>query len=251
MRLFQESGVFHYDKISIEQSKFSSLDLNKVARYFDFFEIKFEEEDVVNILKNIDVLDDLGQHLTVGGNLVFGINPQKFMPEAVISFGRFKGNEISSELIDKKIFEGTLDSQIDNCLSSIKANFLYSSDIEGLKRVDTHNNIPDKVIRELLVNASVHRDYSITGSRIRVFIFDNRLEIRSPGKLPNSVSIDKMKFGVSYARNPIIVKFMSNLRYIDKMGRGIPMIIRELNKIGLSIEFEEVGYEFVATIYLS
>jgi ATP-dependent DNA helicase RecG len=117
--------------------------------------------------------------------------------------------------------------------------------------VDTHNNIPDKVIRELLVNASVHRDYSITGSRIRVFIFDNRLEIRSPGKLPNSVSIDKMKFGVSYARNPIIVKFMSNLRYIDKMGRGIPMIIRELDKIGLKIEFEEVGYEFVATIYLS
>jgi ATP-dependent DNA helicase RecG len=104
MRLFQESGVFHYDKISIEQSKFSSLDLNKVARYFDFFEIKFEEEDVVNILKNIDVLDDLGEHLTVGGNLVFGINPQKFMPEAVISFGRFKGNEISSELIDKKNF---------------------------------------------------------------------------------------------------------------------------------------------------
>jgi ATP-dependent DNA helicase RecG len=82
-----------------------------------------------------------------------------------------------------------------------------------------------------------------------LFKFQNRLEFRSPGRLTNTVSIEKIRHGVSYARNPVILKFMENLRYIDQLGRGIPMVILEAAKIGGDVTFEEVGEEFVVRLY--
>lgn len=105
-----------------------------------------------------------------------------------------------------------------------------------------------KVFRELLVNACVHRNYSISGSKILIFLFDDRIELLSPGRLPNTVTIEKLKAGVSYARNPVIVKFMENLRYIDRLGRGIPMVCRKVQRIGGQVEFKEIGEEFKVTI---
>ncbi|MEA2008682.1 MAG: ATP-binding protein, partial [Chloroflexota bacterium] len=102
----------------------------------------------------------------------------------------------------------------------------------------------DKVFRELLTNACVHRNYAIQGSQIRVFMFDDRLEFKSPGRLPNTITIEKLKVGVSYAVNPILVKFMENLRYIDRLGRGLPMVYREAITNNRSVEFKEVGEEF-------
>ncbi|EFA71604.1 hypothetical protein CRD_02703 [Raphidiopsis brookii D9] len=104
------------------------------------------------------------------------------------------------------------------------------------------------MFRELIVNACVHRNYSITGSRIRIFMFHNRIEFMSPGKLPNTVTIDKLRFGVSYSINPVIVKFMENLRYIDKLGRGLPMVYQEAKKLGKDVLFEEIGEEFKVTL---
>jgi len=102
-----------------------------------------------------------------------------------------------------------------------------------------------------LVNACVHRNYAISGSRIRVFVFTDRLEVRSPGRLPNTVTIEKLSSGVSYSTNPVIVKFMENLRYIDKLGRGLPMVWLAAQRLGRQIVFEEVGEEFVVTLSLS
>jgi ATP-dependent DNA helicase RecG len=70
------------------------------------------------------------------------------------------------------------------------------------------------------------------------------VEFISPGRLPNTVSIEKLRLGVSYARNPVILKFMENLRYIDKLGRGLPMVYRTATQAGKRVEFAEVGEEF-------
>jgi ATP-dependent DNA helicase RecG len=102
----------------------------------------------------------------------------------------------------------------------------------------------------LLVNACVHRNYAISGSRVRVFLFDDRIEFISPGKLPNTVTIEKLRAGVSFAVNPVIVKFMENLRYIDKLGRGIPMVCKEAEKNNKEVSFKELGEEFKVTLYL-
>lgn len=251
LRLFQASGTFHYDLIALEGSQYRDLDMNRLSNYFDQFNIVFQEEENKELLlKNIDIMDASGVKLTIGGNLVFGINPQRFMPNASITFASFKGSEISEELLDKKVFVGTLPQQVDSCLSAILAVLPEPSKIIGAKTVSTKSNYDSKVYRELIVNACVHRDYSIAGSRIRVFLFSDRLEVISPGRLPNTVSPDKMKYGVSYARNPILVKFMENMRYIDKMGRGIPMVYQSAQKLGKKVILEELGDEFKVTLEL-
>jgi ATP-dependent DNA helicase RecG len=79
-------------------------------------------------------------------------------------------------------------------------------------------------------------------------MYEDRIEFISPGRLPNSVSIEKIKLGVSYALNPIIVKFMENLRYIDKLGRGLPMVYRTVKEQNKEVIFQELGEEFSVTL---
>ena len=87
--------------------------------------------------------------------------------------------------------------------------------------------IPDKVIREALVNAVCHRDYSISKRRISVYVFRDRLEINSPGRLPNTLNLEKILTGNSAPRNQFLLKYLDNMKYIDGLGRGVPMIARE------------------------
>lgn len=252
MRLFQQSGVFHYDSIGVEGATIVDLNLTSIDQYFNRYEIDFSHEsetEKVKLLKNSDILNENG-YVTIAGLLIFGINPQRYLLNAGISFAHFNGEEITADLIDKQNIESTLAFQVDTTLSIIKNNLLQPSAIVGAKRVDTRFIYEDKVFRELLVNACVHRNYAISGSKIRVFLFHDRIEFISPGKLPNTVTIEKLKAGVSYAVNPVIVKFMENLRYIDKLGRGIPMVCKEVEKNNKEIAFKELGEEFKVTLYL-
>jgi len=153
-------------------------------------------------------------------------------------------------LIDRQDMEGTLDQQIDNALAVIKNNIQNPSTIQGAKTVSTRFLYPDKVFRELLTNACIHRNYAIQGSQIRIFLFDDRIEFRSPGRLPNTVTIEKITKGVSYAVNPILLKFMQNLGYIDKLGRGIPMVWQAAKAGNKEVVFEEIGEEFNVTLFL-
>jgi ATP-dependent DNA helicase RecG len=252
MRLFQQSGVYHYDAVGVDRTSIIDLNLAKIDQYFNRYDIDFThetEQDRIALLKNTDILSEDG-NVTVAGLMIFGLNPQRFLINAGISYAHFKGNEITDELLDKQNIDNTLDYQVDTALSVIKNNLRNPSAIVGTKRVDTGFTYSDKVFRELLVNGCVHRNYSITGSRIRVFHFDDRIEFISPGKLPNTVTIEKLKAGVSYAVNPVMVKFMENLRYIDKLGRGIPMVCKEAEKNNKTVDFKELGEEFRVTLYL-
>lgn len=244
MRMFQHAGMFHYDLTSVERTSLKHLNMTAVSSYFQRYDIDIaDEDDLVSLLTNTDVLTDK-KHVSVAGLLVFGNHPQKFLMNASISYAHFAGSRISDELIDRQVIEGTLDFQIDTALTVIKHNIRESSKIEKTKRVVTSNHYPDKVFRELLVNACVHRNYAIQGSRTRILQFNDRIEFISPGRLPNTVTIEKLKNGVSYAVNPVILKFMENLRYIDKLGRGIPMVCSEAKQLGLEPVFQETGEEF-------
>ena len=246
LRLFQAAGVFHFDATPVQATSIKDLNLFKIDNYFNRYGIEFSheaEQDKIILLQNSDILTEQGE-VTVGGMLIFGLTGGRHLPQSGIAFAHFSGNEIASDLVDKQTITGTLDYQIDTGLAIIKNNWLRPSIIVGAKRVDTNFIYADKVFRELLTNACVHRNYAIRGSQIRVFMFDDRLEFRSPGRLPNTITVEKLKVGVCYAVNPILVKFMENLRYIDRLGRGLPMVYREAVKQQRSVEFKEVGEEF-------
>jgi ATP-dependent DNA helicase RecG len=250
MRMFQHAGMFHYDLTGVETTSLKHLNMTAVSSYFQRYDIDIDDEqDVSSLLVNTDVLTEQ-KSVTVAGLLLFGTYPQKFLKNASISYAHFAGTGLNDELIDRQVIEGTLAFQIDTALSVIKHNIMEASKIEKAKRVVKSTGYPDKVFRELLVNACVHRNYSIHGSRIRILQFDDRIEFISPGRLPNTVTIEKLKNGVSYAVNPIIVKFMENLRYIDKLGRGIPMVCHETRRLGFEPIFQETGEEFQAILPL-
>jgi ATP-dependent DNA helicase RecG len=186
---------------------------------------------------------------SVGGLVIFGKNPDNTLPQNGISFAHFRGNEITDELIDKKVIDGRLQDIAEQTLVVLKNNMKNPSTINQLKR-EEKEEYPVLVLREAIVNALVHRNYSISGSKIRIFMFDDRIEFHSSGKLPNTVTIEKMKIGVSYARNPFLVKYMENMRYIDQLGRGIPMIIKEMKDMGVKEpDLRELGEEFILTVY--
>ncbi len=244
MRMFQHAGMFHYDMTGVEHTALKHLNMTAVSSYFQRYEIDIEDEkDLTLLLVNTDVLTDK-KNVTIAGLLLFGTYPQKFLKNSSISYAHFAGTGLNDELIDRQVIEGTLDFQIDTALSVIKHNIMEASKIEKAKRMVTSSRYPDKVFRELLVNACIHRNYAIHGSRIRILQFDDRIEFISPGRLPNTVTIEKLKSGVSYAVNPVILKFMENLRYIDKLGRGIPMVCHEARRLGFEPFFQETGEEF-------
>jgi ATP-dependent DNA helicase RecG len=252
MRLFQVSGVFHYDTVAVTGSSINDLNLAALDTFFTSYGIEFSGEDEQArraLLSNTDILADSGEP-TVAGLLMFGINPARYLPQSGILFAHFNGNEVDDALIDRQEIGGTLPQQVDAALAVIKNNLLNPSVIDGLKRVETAPVLPDKVFRELIVNACVHRNYSIVGSRIRILMYNDRLEFISPGRLPNTVTVEKLKSGVSYAANPVIVKFMDNLRYLDRLGRGFPMIYREMKKLGLDVAVRELGEELRVVLSL-
>ena len=244
-RLFQAAGLFHYDIVEVGGAQLKHLNLNAISDYFTRYHIDFLQESEEERQRLISASDIASENLvpTVGGLLVFGISPERLLPQSGISFAAFDGAEITSVLRDKKNLFGALPMQIDNTLAAIKANIPTPSDIVGTRRVD-YPNYPDKVFRELLVNACVHRNYSIIGSQIRVFLFSDRIEFISPGRLPNTVTISKLTTGTSFARNPLLVRLMENLGYMDKLGRGLPMVYQEARKLGKSLEFQDEGEEF-------
>lgn len=255
LRLFEAGGSFHFDISPVEGTSIKDLNIDIIRDYFmkyntfDLFEEP--EESVERILVNADILKEAdGRKLcTVGGLLVFGKNPEKYLPQNGVSFAHFKGNEITDELIDKKIITGRIQDIAEQLMVVIKNNMLIPSVINGLKREDKEE-YPAVVMREAIVNSLVHRNYSISGSKIRILMYDDRIEFRSPGRLPNTVTIEKMKIGVSYARNPFLVKYMENMRYIDQLGRGIPMILKKMKEAGAKEPLlMEQGEEFVLTIY--
>lgn len=235
-RLFQASGSIHYDENLVYNSSLEDIATDKVTEYFENFRrMAFEnlpEEEKENILINSKILTNGEDKIlcTVAGILLFGKEPTKFLSQSGIMFAHFKGREISGELIDRKELNKTIAENIRNICEIIKLNLKHSSKIEGLERVEKEE-IPERVIREAIANACIHRDYTIYGAKIRVFMFEDRLEIRSPGIPPNTVTVDNMKTGISVYRNPVIVKFINDYHLAEGMGRGIPMIIREMKKI--------------------
>lgn len=108
--------------------------------------------------------------------------------------------------------------------------------------------IPAVVLRELLVNAVAHRDYTISGP-IRVIVFDDRVEIRTPGSLPNTVTIESLRTGIHVLRNPTIYNILLKLKTVTDAGSGIARVIRLMReKLGSEPRFSVENHEFVARL---
>ena len=222
-RLLQSSGNMYSDETIVQQATSNDIDI-------EFFE-KFLTEKTGKTTDDTgltldEILTNMGfmreGHLTLAGLLLFGKNPQSFRPAFTVQCISFVGNSISTtEYRDKEEpFAGNLSELYNKSFSFITRNLKKIQVEEGFNTIPKLE-VPREPIEEFLVNALIHRDYFINSS-VKIFIFDNRIEIISPGSLPNTLTVENIKSGISIVRNPVL---FSNARYVMPfvgVGSGIP-----------------------------
>ncbi|MGL4875109.1 MAG: ATP-binding protein [Clostridium sp.] len=203
-----------------------------------------ERKDLFNI--KILKVQNGKEYYTNAGKLL--IEERDENSNLIVRAARFKGNS-DIEFIDSKNFSGVLYKQIEETINFIKVYIEKYSKIEGIQRQDEYR-IPIVAIREALVNAVVHRDYTIEGASVNVKIFDDRIEILSPGGLPRSLDVRDIMLGRSEVRNKIIARFFKEIRYIEQWGTGIRRIIELCREKEIKEPiFAEIGDGFKVTIF--
>ena len=159
----------------------------------------------------------------------------------------FKGNT-RGIFVDKREYQGTLWNQVEQAYQFVLRNIHLGARINGIHRQDVYE-LPPESIRELLVNAAVNCSF-LQGTRIQVAIYDNRLEITSPGGLMPGVTIEKMKDGFSKIRNRGIANAFAYMNLIEQWGSGIPKILDQAREYGLpEIELIDMGIAFRVNMY--
>jgi ATP-dependent DNA helicase RecG len=258
LRMFQASGNVHYEVTGLLTAVLRDMDMGNIEEYFLKYRNvnleNFSEEEIERILVNSDVLVDINNKKvpTVAGMLMFGKNPKRFLAGAGIRAMNVKGQDISDNIEDFKFFERDVFHNIENTLDYLKIRIREGFTIENsAKRVDI-SEYPFKVLRELIVNAVAHRDYTITGSNIAVVLFPDRIEIKSPGSIPNTLTVEKMKQGIMYHRNPVLVQYLYDAGYVERLGRGVRSCVEIMRKYnGTEIDIATDQAETKVIVYKS
>ena len=188
------------------------------------------------------------QYPTNGGLLLFCHEPSRFFPNVVVRCGRFVGST-KTKILDQVEFDSPLTLVIEKIITFIEMHTLQRSEIGRIERVDIPQ-YPPQVVREAVINAVVHADYSIKGSNIHIAIFDDRLEITNPGALPFGLSLEKALTGISQLRNRVIGQIFRELGLIERWGSGLTRMIEICNDQGITTpRFEEQDNFFRVTLY--
>jgi ATP-dependent DNA helicase RecG len=159
-----------------------------------------------------------------GGILLYGLDRRQYFDDAWIQCGRFIGND-KADIFDHIDIHSPLPKAVDEIMLFLKKHAMRGADFSEIRRKDIWS-IPVKILREVVINALVHADYSHRGSPIRVAFFDNRIEIESPGLLLPGLTVEDIKQGVSQIRNPVIARVFRELELVEQWGSGIPGIYR-------------------------
>jgi len=254
-RLLQLAGLVHFDESPVAQTSVTDLDQAAFDAYYRrVFGAPLETADVPlpRMLENMRfVVKDMEgiARLSVAGLLLFGKAPQDFLYHTRISAVRWQGTEAGETIIDRQEILGRLPQQIEYAESFMLRNTSLSTKIESVQQED-RPQYPRAAFREAIVNAVAHRDYSLEGAQILLYIFDDRIEIRSPGALPNSVTLDNIRAHYSKPRNETIARVLFNLGYVNTLGSGIPRMIRlMLEHSGRGPDLEEMDHQFLVRLW--
>ncbi|HOS15205.1 MAG TPA: ATP-binding protein [Smithellaceae bacterium] len=241
-RLFQQRGAFRLEVRPVTGSSIDDLDIRRLKDYFQRVRKQDtpHDEDMSGwqqLLINTEIMTNSGEQsvCTVAGLLLFGKNPNRFIPQAGIDAVAYPGYDKEYASKERATIRGPLvglftdkDNQliepgvIEQAVYFVKRNTGVTAVLShGTSRVE-QADYPEEVIREALINAAVHRDYLLSATDIELSIYEDRLEIISPGKLPNGITPDRMRAGCRAARNQLLKDVMRDYGYLEHMGMGIP-----------------------------
>lgn len=243
---WQSRGI-SYDQLPLYHTTIEDLDSEKIQFFLDHRRNGNSTPLTESILRSYDIIkkEHTTDDVTIAGMLLFGKSPQQFLSEAYIlccHFSDFKDREA----IASRTCKGTLFEQFDEAFEFIMSRINKSFKIENVQR-EEHWEIPPIAIREVLMNAILHRNYHINAP-IKISIYSDRIEFFSPGALPGPIDTSELESGITYVRNTSIAKVLWEAKYIEKMGSGFITLFKSYRKEGLLPPEVIEGTNFVKCI---
>ena len=259
-RLYMQSGHLQYDRKPVSGATFDDLDLRRLVNYFRDLRQQGAPDDTdletwLRLLVNTELMAE-NRTLSMpsaGGLLLFGLRPSRFLPQAGISAVAYSGTKKDYDAKARAtlqgpavslfpappddsgqplyaVLPGTLPEAgntveagvIEQALDFVRRNIEVDAWIDNDGRRRERWDYPLEAVREALVNAVAHRDYTITVIDIELSIYPDRIEIISPGRLPNTVTVDKMRAGYRASRNELIKEVLRDYGYVEATGLGVP-----------------------------
>jgi len=258
-RLSMQSGHLQYDRMSVPGASLDDLDLRRLTDYFRNVRGQDcpepgDRETWTRLLINTELMtEDRGRAMpSAGGLLLFGSHPKKFMPQAGISAAAYVGTEkdynararatLSGPLVSLFTIFGkdatgpyprlartfsetgavTESGVIEQALDFVRRNIDVHAAIDSGGQRQERWDYPLDAVREAIVNAVAHRDYTISVMDVELSLYSDRIEIISPGRLPNTVTVEKMRAGYRASRNELIKEVLRDYRYVEATGLGVP-----------------------------
>ncbi|MBT8419393.1 MAG: putative DNA binding domain-containing protein [Gammaproteobacteria bacterium] len=246
-RLFQSAGLVHGDEVPASGLTVADLDVDYFKGFFDrnFAESLHENQDLSLpvLLENMNLMKDGA--FNISGALLFAKNPNLRLPAFITKAIAFPGSEIhETDYLDSRDITGKIADSFHQSLGFVLGNIRHLQGDQGVN-APGRPEIPRVALEELIANALIHRDYFVSAP-IKIFVFSDRVEIVSPGHLPNNLTVENIKLGNSNIRNPILASYATKILPYRGIGSGI---IRAL-KAYADIDFEDdrEGNRFVVTV---
>jgi ATP-dependent DNA helicase RecG len=247
-RLMMERGEENFESQVTRGATMEDLDMQKVQRYLSLLEtppgVSHRE-----VLWKRGCLVKRGKRYrpTNAGLLLFGTDPSLFFRNCEMIVVRYVGREMGDEYLREDIRD-TLPEQIRRAEAFLVANMRKGARLKSWER-EERTEYPIEAVREAIVNAVAHRDYSIRGQEIRVLFFNDRIEFYSPGRLPGHVTVDNIA-DERFSRNEVVVQVLADMGFIEKLGYGIDRMIRLMREHELPPPvFQETADGFKVTLY--
>lgn len=244
-QLLLTRGEVTFESLPVRGATLDDLDMQAVQAYASRVE-RFVGLSPLDVLRRRGCVTP-NDEPTYAGILLFGYASQRFLPSAQIVLARYPGREMGDRFL-RHVADGTLPQQILQAEAFLVDNMRRGAVMRGLVR-EEQTEYPIEAVREAIVNAVAHRDYSIRGAEIQIFMFADRIEVISPGRLPGHVTLQNL-LHERFSRNEIIVQVLSDMGFIERLGYGIDRIVRVMAQAGLPApRFEETANGFKLTLF--
>lgn len=231
-RLMIERGEINFEANICDGATLDDIDWVKARDYAQKLS-GFSESDAKQVLLKrgcITQLEDVF-YPTNAGILLFGREPQRHIVGSDITGVRFAG-ETMGDTFARQDIGGTIVDQVRLAETFLVDHLRKHVTLRDTMRREESYEYPMEAARELVVNAVAHRDYSVRGDNIRIFIFSNRMEVYSPGSLPGPMTIENLK-DERFSRNPIIVQVLADFNFIEKLGYGVDRVMELMKEKNL------------------
>ncbi len=264
-RLFQQRGSLRAELQPVSGATLADLDRRRLQNYFCDIRQQGVPEDQDDeswrlLLISTEIMTE--ESISVGGLLLFGKTPNRFLPYAGIDAVAYPGIKQDHAAQERATLRGPMlpllnsggeiveNGLVEQALNFVQRNTPVSIEEIGGRRVE-RSVYPRDALREGFVNALIHRDCVLTNTDIVLEVYSDRLEIISPGRLPNGITTNSLRYGTRATRNELIKNVMRDYRYLEHMGMGIPRkIIRGMKEHnGTEPDLVELDERFIVRLH--